>query len=189
MARPPKDPHMPRSLARIKAVLILLAAATAMLLPSLPAAAQDSTLAPQATTATYRDWTVRCDHLPETPPRRVCEVVQAVRANDGQAVLAQIVIGQPAPDQPTKLIVQLPAGVWLPANVTLTAPSGESATATFTRCMQLCVADADIAQPIVDALKAATEPAKLTFQDGSRRPIELPISLNGFTAAINAARE
>lgn len=180
---------MPRSQLRIKAALILVSAATAMMLPSIPATAQDSTLAPQATTATYRDWTVRCDHLPETPPRRVCEVVQAVRATDGQAVLAQIVIGQPAPDQPTKLIVQLPAGVWLPANVTLTAPSGESATATFTRCMQLCVADADIAQPIVDALKAATEPAKLTFQDGSRRPIELPISLNGFTAAINAARE
>lgn len=180
---------MPRSQLRIKAALILVSEATAMMLPSIPATAQDSTLAPQATTATYRDWTVRCDHLPETPPRRVCEVVQAVRATDGQAVLAQIVIGQPAPDQPTKLIVQLPAGVWLPANVTLTAPSGESATATFTRCMQLCVADADIAQPIVDALKAATEPAKLTFQDGSRRPIELPISLNGFTAAINAARE
>lgn len=153
---------------------------------SAPVAAQD---VPQATTATYRDWTLRCDHLPESPPRKVCEIVQAVRANDGQAVLAQIVIGQPAPDRPTKLIVQLPAGVWLPANATLAAPSGETVAATFTRCMQLCIADADIDPALIAALKAAPEPAKLVFQDGNRKVIELPISLNGFTAAINATAQ
>lgn len=172
-----------------KAALAFLAAMIVPAAYALPASAQDNVITPQATTATYRDWTLRCDHLPDTPPRTVCEVAQAVRAPDGQAVLAQIVLGRPAPDQPTKLIVQLPAGVWLPAHVTLTAPSGEAATATFTRCLQLCVADTDTDDSLIAALKAATEAARLTFQDGNRRPIELPISLNGFTAAITAATE
>lgn len=166
------------------ASLVLLAAGAS----AFAAAAQDGGAAsPEATTATYRDWTLRCDHLPEAPPRKVCEVVQAVRASNGQAVLAQIVLGRPAPDQPMKLIVQLPAGVWLPANVSLTAPSHRSVTAVYTRCQQLCVADADVDEGLIEALKAATEPASLTFQDGNRRPIELPVSLNGFTAAISQA--
>jgi invasion protein IalB len=172
-----------------KAIFALLAAMTMQMAGGLPAFAQDAAVAPEATTATYRDWTLRCDHLAETPPRKVCEVVQAVRAQDGQAVLAQIVLGRPAPDQPVKLIVQLPPGVWLPANVTLAAPSGETVTAIFTRCLQLCVADADTEPALTDALKAASEPARLIFQDGNRRPIELPISLDGFTAALAASAQ
>lgn len=167
----------------------LLAVTTVLAIHASPAVAQENAVTPQATTATYRDWTLRCDHLPATPPRKVCEVAQAVRAQDGQAVLAQVVLGKPAPDQPTRLIVQLPAGVWLPSNVTLAAPSGETVTAVFTRCLQLCVADADVDDALIAALKAATAPAKLTFQDGNRRPIELPVSVNGFTAAIDAAVE
>ncbi len=168
-----------------KAILVLAALAAIALVG--PAPAQEAPALPQATTATYQDWTLRCDHLATNPPRRVCEVVQAVRANDGQAVLAQLVLGRPAPDQPVKFIVQLPAGVWLPANVTLTATPGKPVTAVYTRCQQLCVADADADDAFINALKVATEPAKLSFQDGNRNPIELPISLNGFTAAINEA--
>lgn len=37
------------------------------------------------------------------------------------------------------------------------------------------------------AATIATEPAKLAFQGGNRRPIELPVSLDGLTAAIEQA--
>lgn len=158
-----------------------------------PAHAQDASTAstedsaPQATTAAYRDWTLRCEHLNATPRRKVCEVVQAVRTPDGQQVLAQIVIGRPAPDQPTKLIVQLPPGVWIPAQVTLSVPSGERVTASYTQCLQICASEADIGDDLITALKSATEHATLAFQDGNRRPIELPVSLVGLTAAIGQA--
>lgn len=156
-----------------------------------PAWTQDTSGAtadvPEATTAAYRDWTLRCDHIPETPPRRVCEIVQAVRAADGQQVLAQVVIGRPAADRAVKLIIQLPAGVWLPAGVTLVAASGERVSANYTQCMQVCVAETDIGDEVVSAMRLGNEPAKLSFQDGNRRVIELPISLNGFTAAISQA--
>lgn len=155
----------------------------------LPTLAQDGDSQPQATTATYRDWTLRCDHLPENPPREVCEVVQAVRAQDGKAFLAQILIGRPAPGQPVRLIVQLPAGVFLPANAVLTAPSGETVTAIYTGCLQVCVADVAVDPAFVKALKIAKEPARLVFRDGNRRPIELPISLDGFSAAFSRADE
>lgn len=143
---------------------------------------------PQTTSASYKDWTVRCEMIADAPPRKVCEVAQAVRANDGQNVLAQIVIGQPQPDVPYKLIVQLPAGVWLPADTTLRLADGREQAAEFNRCLQICVADTDLNAEMVTGLKAATEPAVLRFQDGNRQTIELPISLQGFTAAINAAQ-
>lgn len=145
---------------------------------------QDQRALPQATTATYRDWTLRCDHLAEDPPRQVCEVAQAVRAADDQAVLAQVVLGKLSPDDAIRLIVQLPAGVWLPANVTLTVSTGESTAAIYTRCQHLCIADTDTDRTFIEALKHARDPATLTFQDANRRTIELPVSLDGFTSAI-----
>ncbi|HTM77890.1 MAG TPA: invasion associated locus B family protein, partial [Devosia sp.] len=94
--------------------LVAILAIAAM---SAPTRAQDGSEQPVATTATYRDWTLRCGQVAAEPPRKVCEVAQAIRSADGKNVLGQVVLGRPAPDQKFKLVVQLPPGVWLPANV------------------------------------------------------------------------
>lgn len=166
--------HLPAAL-----VLSLLAA---------PAWAQtkDAT-APQTTTATYQDWTLRCDNAVGTPPHKVCEVAQTIMAEGGKTALAQIVIGRPDPAKPLRLIVQLPNGVWLPSNAILALDDKTTVTATYKRCVQLCFADAEIEDKTLAALKARTDPAKLLFADGTQRVVELPVSLNGFAAALDAS--
>jgi invasion protein IalB len=164
-----------------------LAALAMMAIPSWAQAqtANPVPAAPQTTTATYQDWTLRCDNAVGTPPHKVCEVAQTVAAPDGKTALAQIVIGRPVPDKPLKLIVQLPNGIWLPFNALLMLDSKTTVTATFKRCVQLCFAEADLDEATVTTLKARTEPAKLLFADGTQRVIDVSVSVAGFTAALD----
>ena len=165
-----------------------LAALSAVICLALPAAASAQTAAaPQATTATYQAWTLRCDNAVGAPPRRVCEVAQTIASPDGKNALAQIVIGRPDPAKPLKLIVQLPNGVWLPSNAILALDDKTTVTATYKRCVQLCFADADLDDAAADALKARKDPIKLLFANGNQRVIELPVSLDGFAAALAAS--
>lgn len=166
------------------------ALALAFLAAAAPAGAQatdPAAAAPQTTTATYQNWTLRCDNAAGTPPHRICEVAQTITSADGKTAIAQIVIGRPNPAKPVKLIVQLPNGVWLPSNAILVLDDKTTVTATYKRCVQLCFADAEIEEKTLAALKARTDPVKLLFADGTQRVAELPISLNGFAAAIDAS--
>lgn len=165
------------------------ALALAVLIASGPVAQADdpAPAAPQTTTATYRDWTLRCDNAVGTPPRKLCEVAQAIMAQDGKTALAQIVIGRPDPARPLKLIVQLPNGVWLPSNAILALDDKTTVTATYKRCVQLCFADADIEDATLATLKARTDPARLLFADATQRIVELPVSFNGFADALAAS--
>lgn len=168
-----------------KATGFRLAALSAAICLAFPAAANAQDAAtPQTTTATYQAWTLRCDNAVGTPPRRICEVAQTIMGQDGKSALAQIVIGRPDPTKPLKLIVQLPNGVWLPSNAILALDDKTAVTATYKRCVQLCFADADIDDATADALKARKDPAKLLFADGAQRIVELPVSLDGFAAAL-----
>src|SRR5690348_2519031 len=81
-------------------------------------AAQPDASAPQVTTATYQDWLVRCEVRTEPPAGKVCEASQGLQAQGQQGLIARIVVGRAARSEPVKLIVQLPATVWLPGNVT-----------------------------------------------------------------------
>jgi len=169
-----------------KATAYRLATLAATLCLAFPAGAQETTT-PQMTTATYTAWTLRCDNTAGTPPHRICEVAQTIAAADGNRAIAQIVIGKPTPDGPAKLIVQVPNGVWLPSNVTLALDAKTAVTATYRRCVQLCFADVDLDKAITDAFKAGKGPAKLVFADASQHAVELPVSLDGFSAAFDAS--
>jgi invasion protein IalB len=150
------------------------------------ASAQESGAAlPQTTAATYQDWTLRCDNAVGSPPQRICEVAQTIASPDGKTAIAQIVFGKPDPAKPLKLVVQLPNGVWLPSNAILVLDEKMTVTATFKRCVQVCFADADVEDATLAALRSRTTPVKLLFADGTRRIVELPVSLNGFAAALD----
>lgn len=153
-----------------------------------PAAPAADPNAPQATTATYGDWVVRCA-IPPNQTARVCEAGTGVQVQGQQGLLAQIVIGRLNKDQPTRLVIQLPNGVFLPPGATLYLDEKDkSGMATvFATCTQACFADAELKPDQLAALKAAKGPGRLEFVDGARKRIAVPISFNGLPAATEAA--
>lgn len=175
--RAPSGPRTALSMAAICGTALMAAGI------SPPASAQP---APQTTTATYQDWVVRCEAPADKP--KVCEIAQGIQARADQGLIAQVVVGRPSKSDPVRLIVELPPGVWLPAGAVLQA--GEKATPlslTFKTCPRACFADTELKPEQVQALKTATGGGTLTFEDGARQKVQLPISFNGFAAALDAS--
>lgn len=160
---------------------------------SAPAATPDGN-APQATTATYGEWVVRCA---VSQPKdgtmkggKVCEALTGVQAQGQQGLFAQVAVGRIAKDQPVRLVVQLPNGVFLPPGATLyLSEKAQSGIDTvFSSCPPRgCFADTELKADQLAALKSAKGPGRLEFVDGARKRFAVPISFDGIDAAIDAA--
>ena len=143
--------------------------------------------APQRTTATYEDWTVRCETR-GTPAVKSCEMVQAVTAQGQASPVTQIAIGRANKGDPIKVVFQLPINIWIPAGVTFVYDAKEPALpATYRWCVPAgCFADIDLKDDLVKKLRVRTLPGRFEFKDAGQRPVAIPISFKGFGQAFDA---
>ena len=146
------------------------------------------TTSPQRTTATYDDWTVRCEIREAAPPQKSCEMVQIVNTQGQANPLSQIAMGRLAKSEPIKAVFQVPINVWLPAGVKFVFDEKEPAlTATFKRCVSTaCLADLDLKDDVLKKLRARSEPGRLEIKDAVQRDIAIPVSFKGFGQAFDA---
>jgi invasion protein IalB len=161
---------------RLSAVLLAGAAATTLARAQIP----------QRTTATYEDWTVRCETR-GTPPAKNCEMVQAVTAQGQASPVTQIAVGRATPKDAVKIVFQLPVNVWIPAGVKFTYdPKIAPLTASFRWCVPAgCFADLDVKDDVVRRLRSATQ-GRFEFKDASQRVVAIPVSFKGFGQAFDA---
>jgi invasion protein IalB len=138
---------------------------------------------PQLTTATYDDWTVRCE-MHDTV--KSCEMEQTSQLQ-GQPV-SQIALGRPSNGGPMRVVFQVPINVWLPAGVTLVLDDRDPGiTGTFKRCVgNGCFADTELNDEMVRKLRARTANGKLLFKDATQRDVTIPVSFKGFGPAFDA---
>lgn len=175
--------------------LSLLSAVLAASAFALPAAAQTAAAPapaaapaaapadPTETRSVHDDWTVRCKGKDD---KRGCEAVQTLQTPDLAHILAHVAV-RAEKSGPVRLIVLTPPGVWLPSNVSLKVPGVADVVLTFKRCGQHCVASTELTQDQLTALKASSGKGDLVFEDGSRRPVILPLSFKGLGAAMQAS--
>jgi invasion protein IalB len=153
-----------------------------------PAAAVAAT--PSRTTASFGDWTLRCDRLADaTPPRRMCELGLVVQNAGDQNVLAQAAVGRPASGEPLRFTVVLPANITVAATPKLIIDGKETGSLDFTwvRCLPGgCIATAIVSDDLLRKLKASPTPGHIEYHDAAGREIKLPISLRGFGEAFDA---
>ncbi len=160
--------------------------------PASNAQAQPGVSQPDNTTASYGDWTHRCQQGVGT---RLCEIVQTLVTNQGQRTpVALIAIGRPAHNEPFKLVVQVAPNVALGPNAGVRVALGEKdegVLAAFQRCMPGgCFGEVNMNDELLKRWRAFGEAGQLRYQDAASRPVSLPFSLRGFAAAADAlARE
>ena len=142
---------------------------------------------PQRTTATYEDWTVRCETR-GTPPVKNCEMVQAVTAQGQTTPIAQVAIGRANKGDPVKVVFQLPINVWIQPGVKLVYDTKLAGLAGgFRWCVPAgCFADIDLKDDIVKRMRAATEQGRFEFKDAGQRDVAIPVSFKGFSQAFDA---
>lgn len=140
---------------------------------------------PQRTTASYDDWTVRCE-VNDTV--KICEMVQAMQIKGQAQPVTQIAIGRQSGKDPMKIVYQVPINVWLPAGVKLTADDKDPGlVGVYRRCLPgACIADSEIKDDVIKKLRGLTDNGKLQFKDGALQDIAIPVSFKGFGQAYDA---
>lgn len=163
------------------------------LLTSLTAAPTYAADEPVSTTATYGSWTVRCNMIAasaDAEPQKLCEMVQSIRIRDTGQVLMEIALGRLNEADPISMVFKLPSVVWLRTDVTVSfgeavKPSPDF-TASYFRCQpDFCLADVGLDADQQTAILAENS-LVVGFADGTQKPINVPISLDGFGAAFNS---
>ena len=156
-------------------VRLLLAAALTGL-AALPAAAQDVTVK-----STHGDWQIQCP--PEVSAANPCAMVQnLVREEDGRRVLAALVVKPPEGEAFLRVVV--PLGILLPGGLTLSVDGTDMGTVGFINCLpDGCMTQVGMTADVLDKMRQGNQ-AIVTIYEQAEQPIQLPISLTGFTAAF-----
>ncbi|HUB85354.1 MAG TPA: invasion associated locus B family protein [Rhizomicrobium sp.] len=156
-------------------------------LATVPVCAQTGASAPAQTAPQaklYGDWGVRCYSPGSASP---CEMQELVTQNKtGQRVMSTSIAYAPAQN---RYIFQLavPLGVSLAKGARIVADGYNGAPMAFRRCDRGgCYVEGLIDTKALDALQAATGPAKIQIASPNGRSLELPFSLRGFADARKA---
>jgi invasion protein IalB len=133
----------------------------------------------------FKDWSVQC----ETPPggsRETCYIYQNLLLKNGQQRLLHIAVGYLAKSGKAATFITLPLGVSLPGGVSLSVDDGPARRFRYERCeANGCLAPLMLNDGLIRSFKAGRE-VRVTFFDGNRREVSVPVSLLGFTAGFNA---
>ena len=93
---------------------------------------------PETQTATYGDWTLRCQRITDASgPKRLCEVVQSVSVKGQNSPLAQIAVGRMTASDPLRMTVVTPNDISFPSSVrvAIDEKDKEPTELAWTRCL------------------------------------------------------
>lgn len=161
---------------------LLTAAALLLALPASQAAAQN----PDPVRETHGSWEIRCSK-PEA-----CYMVQEKIGPQGQPQMAMILrkLKEPSTDTPplvSRAELIIPLGMWIINGVGMSVDAEKLGAMPIERCFKYgCVSRPLMRQDVIDKLKAGGEVVFTMLIDTSQPPIEMRLSLAGFTAAYNA---
>jgi invasion protein IalB len=118
---------------------------------------------PSRTTASFGDWTLRCDRQADaTPPKRSCELGLTVQHSGDQSVLAQVAVGRPAAGEPLRFTAVLPANISVGTapRLLVDAKDAGAVDLAWVRCLPGgCIATAGVSDDLLRKLKPPPTPA------------------------------
>ncbi len=136
--------------------------------------------------ATYGDWEIRC--ITETD----CVMTQLHRRSEQSAdavftiVKPQGLAGENGEPIEAFAEIVVPLGVYLPGGLGLKVDEAPAKAAPYERCIdEGCVVRAPISAKMLGDMKAGSTAYIVVF-GGPERPVQIPISLAGFTAAFES---
>ena len=133
----------------------------------------------------HKDWTVVCD-IPDQLETEVCLIVQQRNLRDSDQPVIRVEIGYAVQTGAPFAVVTAPLGVALPAGLSMQIDDGELQRFEYGSCIPKgCVVGTGLTDSQIAALRKGKE-AQFTFKNNRNRDIAVPVSLNGFTAALRS---
>jgi len=155
-----------------------------------PAPAAQADGEPQATTASFGDWVLRCQRTGTgSEARRNCEMIQSVMLKGQQSPVAQLAIGKPAPTQPMHVTAALPHNISFPSavRVAIDEKDPQAFDIPWVRCLPAaCYATAVLKDDLLKRWRAQTGAGRMMIKDAAGRDVNLPLSFNGLAPGLDA---
>jgi len=173
--RPGNPTPPPGLLAPLSMILALLLAG--------PTAAQ----AKPVNGKSYENWTVRCE-MPKGSKQEQCFIFQNLVLKKGGQRVLHVAIGYIKGRPDPVALITMPLGISLPPGGSIVIDDGDPIRFQIERCEPAgCRAGMTLKDKLLTAFKKGIK-ATVTFMDASRRPINVPLSLKGFTAGLKALK-
>ena len=136
----------------------------------------------------FGPWTARC----ETTQGKVeggCFLYQNLVLRTGGQRVLQFAVGYAQGSNTPIALVSLPLGISLPPGVWLRVDAGERVQVMVERCEPAgCRAGMPLGPSLLEALRTGKR-LTVTFYDTERKPIEVPLPLDGFQSGLDALRD
>jgi len=153
----------------------------AMMLLAAPSFAQTAETRPDSLTETYGDWTVTCG-LDEATSTNICRMAQILSQGEQQILSVFIRADDTAPDTAIATMIT-PLGVDLAKGVAVVVDEIPLIEVGYVTCRQGgCIVRASLDGTILQTMQAGVA-AKVAIGALDGSTLDVPVSLNGFTAA------
>lgn len=158
--------------------------------PAGPPAAAAVSPEPSSTTASFGDWTLRCQRVADAGKTvRICEVAQVLQAQGQQAPIAQVALGRLANGEPVRVTAVMPVSVSFPSSVQIAMGEKDAKPVElpWRRCLPTgCFAETAPGDDVLKQWRKASEPGRILFRDAAGRDLALPLSARGLDQALDA---
>ena len=135
-------------------------------------------------TQQFEDWTLRCEPESETQAR-TCRMDQRVAAQDGTRVL-RVLAGRFGSEKILGAVIFVPIGVRLPPGLGIQVDDRRMRRYPFEICQpKNCQARVVLDGDLLEDFKAGLT-GLVKFQTASGQVLNVPLSLKGFSAALQA---
>jgi invasion protein IalB len=136
-------------------------------------------------TQQFEDWVLRCQPASETQ-LQACRIRQNIIAEDSGNTVLQIVAGRFGPEKVLGAVFFVPVGVRLPPGIRIQVDERPPRVFPFEVCdSETCQVRAILEGDLLEDFKAGMT-GQVNFQNAAGRSRTVPISLKGFTAALQA---
>lgn len=136
----------------------------------------------------FQDWTVNCQAMPEKPTIEACFIRQNVVESESKQPVMQVAAGYLGTSGKPAAVISLPLGIRLPPGVNLKIDKEPRGDLQFERCLPNgCQVQFLLDDQLLKSFKSGIE-GEVAFEDGTGRPVAVPFSLKGFTAAFDSLK-
>jgi invasion protein IalB len=143
---------------------------------------------PQQTTATYGDWVLQCVTSSSSPATQNCDMAQVSQLQGKNVPFSRVAITHPDKGATVQLIVQVPVNASFATPVHIQTDDTDSGlSAPFSNCTPGgCFAIIDVKEEVLKKFREAHSVGKMAFADAGGHAVAVPLSFNGFEAALDA---
>lgn len=135
----------------------------------------------------FGNWTVKCEES-HGKVQGGCFIFQNLVLREGGQRVLQFAVGYVSTSEVPIALLSLPLGISLPPGVTIRIGDAPPTRVIVERCdPNGCRAGLKLDEALLAELQQGKQ-LIVTFHDAERRPIEVPLSLDGFEAGLAAIR-